>query len=575
MLKSWKALVEKQSDIDPEVFASLIEAAEGKEVQSDGDKSKAPKHTITEPKEGSADAAVYHAILGSAYDVMRTAGINDYDEDINERYTQLAEEHLEKALANKQVLADTPADDYYPLMEKGKDSYLYDNSMLQVIMDFAVETIFWGTNIYQHLKECADLYKERGNLNAYALCMHQLIIRQIDNDDKEIRISRTEADRRIKSLFEEVKNEEVGCDIALFVYNSYNSDDEKLAFIRWALAQYPNHKLINEFKNEEAEILRATCTIKTDDHIIANQPFNVKAITTNMTELTIQVRQYDGRDKNNRLKETGSIVQEYKFPVAQDPKHSHTELHTAQMIRAIQLGNEIGSLDDGACHQLGKEGHIEPEIEDVAHRFHKSPVNIGRITDHLERIEGDSHGKDDSIHTPELALGEKVSHLSGDVGHLEVRAKQVIYHIGEEITVLEIAQNGQIYKDTQYQKSLALPLPVVSETVDEPRYRVVGAGDENEQSHKKSARLIIEKEADKEEIGILQRTKRHDRATYVLLPLGGERHKQGEATEHKGEEYPELQLGEKQRAMRVEGKDTLDIGYQTRHNVDFFLLEVM
>ena len=46
MLKSWKALVEKQSDIDPEVFTSLIEAAEGKEVQSDGDKSKAPKHTL-------------------------------------------------------------------------------------------------------------------------------------------------------------------------------------------------------------------------------------------------------------------------------------------------------------------------------------------------------------------------------------------------------------------------------------------------------------------------------------------------------------------------------------------------
>lgn len=152
MLKSWKTIVEKKSDIDPEVFASLIEAAEGKEVQSDGDKSKAPKHTITKPKEGSADAAVYHAILGSAYDVMRTAGINDYDEDINERYTQLAKEHMEKALANKQVLADTPADDYYPLMEKGKDSYLYDNSMLQVIMDFA-DNSFYMINKYTHLKE--------------------------------------------------------------------------------------------------------------------------------------------------------------------------------------------------------------------------------------------------------------------------------------------------------------------------------------------------------------------------------------------------------------------------------------
>lgn len=358
MLKSWKALVEKQSDIDPEVFTSLIEAAEGKEVQSDGDKSKAPKHTITKPKEGSADAAVYHAILGSAYDVMRTAGINDYDEDINERYTQLAEEHLEKALANKRVLADTPADDYYPLMEKGKDSYLYDNSMLQVIMDFAVETFFWDTNICQHLKECADLYKERGNLNAYALCMHQLIIRQIDNDDKEIRISRTEADRRIKSLFEEVKNEEVGCDIALFVYNSYNSDDEKLAFIRWALAQYPNHKLINEFKNEEAEILRATCTIKTDNHIIANQPFNVKAITTNMTELTIQVRQYDGRDKNNRLKETGAIVQEYKFPVAQDPVNSKrragrlTTTDTLDQKITLPAGNYVFISKGNGCSQV-------------------------------------------------------------------------------------------------------------------------------------------------------------------------------------------------------------------------------
>ena len=74
---------------------------------------------------------------------------------------------------------------------------------------------------------------------------------------------------------------------------------------------------------------------------------------------------------------------------------------------------------------------------------------------------------------------------------------------------------------------------------------VVGTGDQHEQAHEIAAGLEIEEQADEEEIGIAQ----------CLLPAEGAHGDQCEAGKDNGKEHPELELGEEQGRVGIEGED--------------------
>ena len=54
----------------------------------------------------------------------------------------------------------------------------------------------------------------------------------------------------------------------------------------------------------------------------------------------------------------------------ENPEHGHAELQPAQAVFPVELGNEVAGLHDGPCHELGEEGDVESEVEEVAHGFH-------------------------------------------------------------------------------------------------------------------------------------------------------------------------------------------------------------
>ena len=321
MLKAWKTIVEKKSDIDPEVFAQIVEG-QTSENSSDSSRGKAGIPILPLKGISRADSAVYHAVMWSAYRVMQHSAINDYDEDTKERYARLGAEHLEAAMADMHMLADTRADKYLPLMSAGEDSRLYDNDLLHVLYVFVsywspLETAEMGGR-------CANIYKERGNLNGYALMkLSQLGSRWLRHDEDHHMSQQQYADS-LKALLEKVKNTEAGADVAQ-EYLSYSElgDDERLAFARWAIGQYPDHKLTNSFRNVETQMMTPTMTSNFDgDGILTGRPFRVEFKTCNMTQIDLTVRKYDGKDRNNNLKTTGQTVARFTLPVAQDMVNS-------------------------------------------------------------------------------------------------------------------------------------------------------------------------------------------------------------------------------------------------------------
>ena len=77
--------------------------------------------------------------------------------------------------------------------------------------------------------------------------------------------------------------------------------------------------------------------------------------------------------------------------------------------------------DDGTCDELGEQGHIRAEIDDILLRFRFPTIDINGVTHGLERIETDADRQ------RQVRLGER-------------RAEQGIDRTDKEVTVCEYAQ---------------------------------------------------------------------------------------------------------------------------------------
>ena len=184
---------------------------------------------------------------------------------------------------------------------------------------------------------------------------------------------------------------------------------------------------------------------------------------------------------------------------------------------------------------MGEERDVKTEIEQVAYRFYQPTVHVGRIADDLERVEGDSHRQDDAVYAEERLAKQPVALGSQQVGHLEGGAAYGVHQVREEVSILEVAQDGQVDGDTQDEKGPLLPTPLhaVYELGDDE----VAARHEQEQAEKQPARFVVEQNADEEQVSVTQQ------------PLVAEKRKNGEDNGKKG---PKLELREQQRTVRVE-----------------------
>ena len=122
-VKSAIASVQKEADKDPDTFKENIAKLE-KEWGG---------------RKNPVEQSVVHAMLGSAYKEMKWTNITDFDEETRDDYDKKRDEHFDHILDNMEALAEAKASTYSVLLEeKGKDSDLFGNDMLSVMIDFVM-----------------------------------------------------------------------------------------------------------------------------------------------------------------------------------------------------------------------------------------------------------------------------------------------------------------------------------------------------------------------------------------------------------------------------------------------------
>lgn len=276
LIKSYTQLIYLNTDMSVDSFKVNIKYVED----------------MLKDKEGTCDAAVLHTILGTAYSGMKNRFYNDAD--TYEKYQNLSAMHYAKAMENKEVLANTQAKDYVPLVTLHPDSRLYGNDMLSVIAMFIAQNhnTDLGDNRYFMYDTLSTFYAERGNRNAALLMKLNALRSQRFVKDKKLRISLDEYKNTLLKLAEENKDLETGADVYHDLLNNYYKDDkEMLDIARKAMRLYPNSVYTTQFKRKEAQILCPQLRIYCNNSgYVAGTPFpifvNYKNIDHSILTLT-------------------------------------------------------------------------------------------------------------------------------------------------------------------------------------------------------------------------------------------------------------------------------------------------
>lgn len=294
MMKAWISVAEAKCDIDADSF----------------DIKHFPEIKCKTPVEN----AIYNAILGSAYGVMRHSSTRDYDADGQKDFTAISEDYFDKALADKEALMKEKSTDYVPLVTLGGDSRLYGNDMLSVMVRYVTEQTTRGYDFkIKLLDEVAELYKLQGNREAWTLTTLNCLQYKQDSMGSKSYMS------AIKQLLDQSEDLEAGADVAMEYTKLLNNDDDQtLLFIRWAKKQFPKSGLLNFFKTEESLLMQSQCNIKVPSFVYPNLEFNAEVKYKNTTGANIEVRKYTGKDRNHQLRTDGKLVVSHSLTLATD-----------------------------------------------------------------------------------------------------------------------------------------------------------------------------------------------------------------------------------------------------------------
>ena len=121
--------------------------------------------------------------------------------------------------------------------------------------------------------------------------------------------------------------------------------------------------------------------------------------------------------------------------------------------------------------------------------------------------------------------------------------------VEEEVSVLEEAEDGEVGHHAESTQRLAAMTETVHADAEEPAQQ----GGADKQQHEEAGGLVIEQQAECEEIAVAQHTAAGFQAAVGLTPLA--RHEEAEHHVHEKEQHPEMNLGEQQRLVAVEREE--------------------
>ena len=297
-LKAAMSEVEKAADKDPDSFKANIERME---QEWGGQKS-------------AVERSLVHAMLGSAYREMRWTHISDYDEESKGDYTKRMKEHFDHVLDDMEALAGAKSRDFGALLdEKGKDNDLYDSDMLSVMLRFVEE--YGDKDEWQMAevkRQAFEVYKKRGNLNGYALLKKEWLDASRKASRKQGYITEKQYEDSLHGLMMEVKDKEVGADMALAYMRYVDDTDEKIEFLRWALENMGSSKRKVELQSALENILQPTMSMSGVDRMLAGRSNKASLRFWNCERVQVTVRKYVGRERGKNqwgaLLQTGEVV---------------------------------------------------------------------------------------------------------------------------------------------------------------------------------------------------------------------------------------------------------------------------
>ena len=160
--------------------------------------------------------------------------------------------------------------------------------------------------------------------------------------------------------------------------------------------------------------------------------------------------------------------------------HAHRNHAVVDHKRLTDLRCKVAGTHNRASHQLREERHIERIVEQRIERTQFATIHIDGVTQALECEETDAHWQEN---VPRLEI---LPHDKGEVGT-------------EEIGILEITQEAQIYRQTQQHEHLAITTAItqivgilLSAVVYRLGYQIVAHRDHCKQNEVNAAALVVE-----------------------------------------------------------------------------------
>ena len=287
-VKSTIENVQREADKDPDTFKENIA-----KLEKEWGERKNP-----------VELSVAHAMLGSAYKEMKWTHITDFDEETRDDYDEKRDAHFAHVLDDMEALAGAKASAYSVLLtEKGKDSELYDNDMLSVMISFLEENTTLTDKQNMDIYEKAfNIYRKRGNLNGYGMMKWKWLQEKRQTETQYGNLNSEQYKDSVYQLMMELKDEEVGADLALDYWDDFLWGDEGILFLKWAVDNVGSSRRMGNLKRKLDEALQPKVSLSRVDVLLANRPVPMKVQFWNCERATMTIRKYDGRTTDKKSK---------------------------------------------------------------------------------------------------------------------------------------------------------------------------------------------------------------------------------------------------------------------------------
>lgn len=273
---------------------------------------------VTNPVQQS----VVDAIVGKSYYSLARSRYSSRNQEAKKEYMNIAAQRMRNVLKDMNALAEANGKDFEQWVVLGVDGKIFNHDMLYVILHVVQvdnSSAFTMKEKIELFQKAAELYKTRGNINAYALTMADMYNLQRIATLADGRIDFETYSKNMRALLDEVKNNEVGADIAMSLADNMVSKDDKILFLKWAVNNVGSSKRKGDLKTELTELLRPKLSEYSYTSIVANKPFNARFDYWNVKNASIIVREYAGTiGKSGTLSNKGALVKRYDLELGND-----------------------------------------------------------------------------------------------------------------------------------------------------------------------------------------------------------------------------------------------------------------